>query len=154
MDLTTTSLALLLQGVAAVVGKTVVQEATKSAYGKLKDKFIELLGRRGSDQLAAIEADPRNEKAREQLSQTIQSLTEREQNELAPLAAALVAAFRQDPGAQKMAQEVASIRLEVTGENVVIQRIEGASIINIKADAKKDFIFSDVNLQGSSNSGN
>lgn len=154
MSLSLASLLLLLEAAAAVAGKTVVQEATKSAYGKIKGKFSELLGRRGSDQLAAIEANPKDENAREQLEQTVQSLTEREQQEIAPLAQALLAALRQDPGAQKLAQEVAAIRLDVTGENVTIQRIEGASIIDIRADAKKDFTLGDIKMKGSTDPGN
>jgi hypothetical protein len=145
---------LLLEASAAVVGQTVVQEATKTAYSKIKDKFSDLLGRRASDQIAALEANPTDETAQNNLNRTIQSLSEHEQKEIAPLAAALIAAFQQDIEAQRLAHDIAAIRLEVTGENVVIQRVEGASAIDIKADAQKDFIFTDVKMKDSADRGN
>jgi len=145
---------LLLEASAAVVGQTVVQETTKAAYGKCKDKLSELLGRRASDQIAALEANPTDKTAQNHLSRTIQSLSDSEQKEVEPLAAALVAAFRQDVEAQRVAREVAAIRLEVTGENVVIQRVEGASAIDIKADAEKDFIFTDIKMKDPTDRGN
>jgi hypothetical protein len=154
MALSLTSVMLLLEASATLVGKTVVQEATKAAYGKVKEKISELLGRRASDQIAALEANPTDKAAKNNLSRTIQSLSESEQKEIAPLAAALVAAFRQDIEAQRLADEVAAIRLEITGENVVIQRVEGASAIDIKADAQKDFIFTDVRMKDSADRGN
>ena len=144
------SLLLLLEAAAAVAGKTVVQEATKSAYNQVKGKFLELFGRRGADSLAAIEACPSDPKARSELSKFVESLNEAEQKELAPLTAALLAAFKADPEAQAAARQLAAIRLDVTaGDNVVIQRIEGATVVDIKADAGKDFVLTDVKLKGS-----
>ena len=154
MTLSTSTLLLLLEAGAAVIGKTMVQEATKSAYNKVKDKFLELFGRRGADQLTAIEANPSDAAARRKLNEIVASLTDTEQKQLAPLAAALVAAFKEDTAAQIAAEEMAAIRLDVTGENIVIQRVEGASIMDIKAEASKDFIFTDIKMKGPTDPGN
>jgi hypothetical protein len=149
------ALLLLLEATAAVVGKTVVQEATKSAYAKVKEKFLDLFGRRGSDSLTALEAAPGDQQARTQLSTVLQGLSETERKELAPVLGALAAAFQADGAARAAAEQLAAIRVDVSaGDNVVIQRIAGASTIEIKADAGKDFTLSDIAMKGGNDPGN
>jgi hypothetical protein len=149
------SLQLLLEATAAVVGKTVVQEATKAAYAKVKEKFLDLFGRRGSDSLTALETAPGDEQARTQLSTVLQNLSETERKELAPVLGALAAAFQTDTAARTAAEQLAAIRLDVSaGENMIIQRIAGASTIEIKAEAGKDFTLSDIVMKGDNDPGN
>jgi hypothetical protein len=149
------SLMLLLEATAAVIGKTVVQEATKSAYTKVKEKFLDLFGRRGTDSLAVLEATPGDQQARTQLHSVLQSLSESERKELAPVLGALAAAFQADANARAAAEQLTAIRLDVSaGDNVVIQRITGASIIEVKADAGSDFALTDIAMKGGNDPGN
>jgi hypothetical protein len=149
------SLLLLLEATAAVVGKTVVQEATKSAYAKVKDKILDLFGRRGGDSLTALEAAPGDPQAKAQLSTTLQTLSDAERLELAPLLGALANAFQTDPAARAAAEQLAAVRVDVSaGDNVVIQRIAGASAIEIKAEAGKDFHLTDIAMKGVTDPGN
>lgn len=149
------SLYLLLEGGATLVGSTLVKEATKTAFNAAKTKLTELLGRRASAPLTAIEKDPSDTAAKKELGENIATLKADELKEIAPLATALLQALNDDAEAKKALQSRSAIRLDVVaGGNVVIQRVEGASIIDVKADAKSDFIFTDVKMKGPPDEGN
>lgn len=145
----------MLLEAAAIIGQTAVQEATKSAYAEIKQKIADLFGRRGTDSLTALETEPGDPNARAQLCATLQSLSEPERRELAPLFGSLTSAFQNDPVARATAEKLADIRMEISaGNDVVIQRITGANATAIKAEAGNDVHLSDITMKGSNDLGN
>lgn len=141
MDIVT----LLVAG-AAVASTTAVQEATKSAYNGLKARFAELFGGRGSDALAAVEAAPNDPASKTLLAATVGTLTAADVAKLQPFADALINAFRQDEAARNLARS-AAVRIEVDAQgDIIIERIEGPHVLDVKATSGGDFRLSDLKM--------
>jgi hypothetical protein len=149
MPLDPGTLTLLLTAGAAISGGTIVREATKDGYNALKARVVSFLGQPAADILAALERQPQNDAARVAVAAAALQATPAQLEALNPLADALKAALAQDEGARRLMHERGQINLDFTAQgNVIIAEIDGATSMNVRADAGGDVSFTRVTIAG------
>lgn len=138
-----------------LIGTEVVKEATKDAYKVMKGTLVDVFGRPAKRAVERIEEDPSNEDRREELSLIVADVPEEDVSDLDQKLNVLVAALAADDVALRVAEVVASIKLDLDIEgNVRLANLNGARTIDVKAKAGGDFDLRDVEMDKGKNQGN
>jgi hypothetical protein len=143
-----------LQAGAAIVGTEVVKEVTKDCYRALKGTIAEVFGKRAARTIDDLEASPANTEAAGELKAIVGSISAEDGNEIGPKLQALLEALRADDAAKEIIESVAKIKLEVDAKgHIVLDTIQGAREIDIKANAGKDFVMKNVTMDSGPKTG-
>jgi len=136
-----------LQAGAAIAGTEVVKEVTKDCYRSLKSTIADIFGRRAARTIDDLEASPSSAEAADQLKGIVGSISAADEKEIGPKLQALLEALKADDAAKDVIESVAKIKLEVDAKgHVVLDTIQGARDIDIKANAGKDFVMKNVTM--------
>jgi hypothetical protein len=132
---------------ATIAGAELVKETTKDAYHGLKCVVSKVFGTRAERAIEKVEAAPGDSAARQDLVKLFPSLSSEERSEIQPAMTALLQALESDDAAGPV-MAAARIKLDVrAGGNITLQYLEGATEINVKADAGQDFTLSGVRMR-------
>lgn len=144
--------ALLLAG-AAACGNAVVEEMTKDAYGKLKQKVGALFGQRAANAIVKLEDEATREEGRRDLDRHIGNhLEPQEAVELEPLVSGLIEALRADTTARQVFHTRIGLDLDVGGD-ALLKDIQGAREMVVKAKTTGNFTLEGVKMDGGKDSG-
>jgi hypothetical protein len=142
-----TQLATALVAGAAIAGAELVKETTKDAYRGLKHVVTKVFGTRAERAIEKVEAAPADAAARRDLAKLLPSPSPEERSEIQPAMTALLQALDLDSAARPV-MAAARITLDVkAGGNITLQYLEGATNIDVKADAGQDFTLSGVRMR-------
>lgn len=137
--------ALLLAG-AAACGNAVVEEVTKDAYGKLKEKVGSLFGQRAANAIVKLEDEATREEGRRDLDRHLgNDLEPQEAVELEPVVSALIEALRQDATARQFVHARIGLDLDVGGD-ALLKDIQGAREMVVKAKTAGNFTLEGVKM--------
>lgn len=140
------TLTTLLLGAAAACGTAVVEEVTKDAYARLKEKVGALFGPRAVKAVAKLDDETTRDEGRQELERYVgDQLEPHEAEELAPLVEALVRALQCDKAASQAVHARIGLDLDVGGD-ALLRNIQGAREIVVKAKAAGDFTLEDVKM--------
>lgn len=141
--------------IGGLIGTEVVKEATKDAYKSMKGTLIDVFGRPARRAVERVEADPANEALRQELSLVVADIPEEDVLDVNQKLQMLVAALKADDVALRVAEAVASIKLDLdVAGNVRLVNLKGARTIDIKTRAGGDFDLRDVEMDKGTNQGN
>lgn len=144
-----------LKAGAAIVGTEVVKEVTKDCYKSLKASVADIFGKRASRRLDELEAAPASVEVESELKAVLGPVSSEESEEIAPKLQALLEALRDDAAAKQVAESVAKIKLDVDAKgHIILDNIQGAQNIDVKASAGKDFVMKNVSMKSGQQSGN
>jgi hypothetical protein len=142
-----TQLVTALVAGATIAGVELVKETTKDAYRGLKQVVSKVFGTRAERAIEKVEAAPGDSVARQDLVKLLPSLSSEERSEIQPAITAFLQALEFDDAA-KPVMAAARIRLDIkAGGNITLQYLEGATDIDVKANAGQDFTLSGVRMQ-------
>jgi hypothetical protein len=151
------SVALLLSTLkagAVAAATATVEEVTKDLYGKLKASVGDVFGRGAKRSVEKLESGATRGEGFGELESSIKEIPPDDELELAERVQELLAALKNDPQA-KEAVESAQIDLDFeSGANILMQNIQNAQSIKVKAKAEGDITFSDVLMGDKGSSGN
>jgi hypothetical protein len=137
--------ALLLAG-AAACGNAMVEEVTKDAYGKLKEKVGSLFGQRAANAIVKLDDEATREEGRRDLDRHIGSHLEPEEAiELEPLVSALIEALRADSTARQIVHARIGLDLDVGGD-ALLKDVHGAREMVVKAKTAGNFTLEGVKM--------
>lgn len=156
MEIDPTTIVPWLQSGAAIIGTTLVSEATKDAYKAFKGKVGELFGASASSAIDNLERDPRDPSASALLATAVSALSDAHKVALSPLLEALAEAFKADASARDTVLTKGHVKLDFDAKgNITIARVSGASLMTVKARSSDgDVSFTDVAIDRGSSSGN
>jgi hypothetical protein len=140
--------------VAQISATEVVKEITKDSYKQFKDTLGGVFGRRAVRAITRLESDPTSAEARKELEASIAAPPPEDESELQAALSSLLAVLADDPAGKKAAAQ-ANIRLDVeAGGHVSIERLDGASNIDVTSKSAGNFDFRDVRMESGRDSGN
>lgn len=138
-----------------IVGTEVVKEVTKDAYRSLKTALESALGNKARRAISKVEEDPNSSDARADLKAALESIDAEDEFDIDAKAKTLLQAIRDDAGAARAVDVVASIKLDIdSGGNVFIANVKGVESFDVKSKSVGDFSFSDVDMHKDSQKGN
>jgi hypothetical protein len=148
-----TLISVLLAG-GYMMADATVKEITKDAYGQLKTAVGNLFGRRALQAAEKLEHEQTREEGKVELAAAIPDIRSDEAVELAPFVEKLLAAMRNDEAARSAVSH-AKITLDLDiGGNILLDNIQGARDIGVRAAAKGDFTLKNVAMDPGGSSGN
>ena len=138
-----------------IVGTEVVKEATKEAYKTLKGTLASVRGRSAKRAAEKVEEDPTSEAARDELALTLADLPKEDIPEVEEKLDLLLKAFKNDDVALRVAETVASVKLDIdSGGHVRLINIKGARTLDVKSKSVGDFDLHDIDMDGDRSRGN
>lgn len=147
------TIASLLFAGATACGNALVEEVTKDAYTKLKEKVGSLFGQRASNAIIKLESDATREEGRRDLERHIGSgLESQEANELEPLVRALIETLRTDKAANEVVHARIGLDLDVGGD-ALLKDIRGAREMVVKARTDGNFTLEGVRMDAAKEPG-
>lgn len=139
---------------ATLLASKVATAATNDAYEALKKRIVARFGRSTERALAEVEANPASKEASRALESAIPAISDDDAKAIGAQFTALVLAMRADPAAQPALERYqARFDLEADG-NVLIDQIENARSIDMRAKAGKDIRLGRINLADQDRPGN
>ncbi|MGO4172483.1 hypothetical protein [Bosea sp. TAF32] len=142
------TIATLLLAGATACGNALVEEITKEAYGKLKEKVGSLFGQRASNAIAKLESEATREEGQRDLDRHMGSeLEPQEAIELEPLMRALIEALAADKTAKEVVHARIGLDLDVGGD-ALLKDIQGAREVVVKAKTAGNFTLEGVKMDG------
>lgn len=140
---------------AAIARDELVKELTKEAWRGLKSAVTGAFGPVCGRAIDKIEASPGDESSRLEIAEVIRSVSPQDAADIAPCLAALLKALQADSAAKSAVEGVARVKLEVeVGGNVILERLDGADVIDVKVKAAGDFAMRDVTMARGADPGN
>jgi hypothetical protein len=141
-----TQLVTALVAGAAIASKQLVHEATKDAYKGLKQLVRKIFGSRAERAIEGVERAPVDSAAVQKLTAAIPEIDAHDVAELEVKTTALLKALRADPHALQLIT-AAHMKLDVdAGGNVILERLSGADVMDVKAKAGGDFTMRDIGM--------
>jgi hypothetical protein len=136
----------LLLAAAAACGGEFVKEATKDAYGQLKERVGGLFGQRAARAVVKLEDEATREEGRQELQRYLpDKLEPSEATQLEPLVSTLVRALKEDEVASQMVHSRIGLDLDISGD-ALIRDIQGAREVAVKAKTAGDFTLEGVRM--------
>ncbi len=141
--------------VGEIVGTEVVKEMTKDAYRAFKASLTLICGRKVERAAESVEADPSSAAARAGLASAISDIPDDDAADVEEKLNVLLAALKEDKVAFRVAETVASIKLDIdSGGHIKLSTIKGARTIDVKSKSAGDFDFGHVEMDGGKSPGN
>lgn len=133
--------------VGEIVGAEVIKEMTKDAYKALKASLTLICGRKVERAAESVEADSSSDAARAGLALAISDIPDDGAADVEEKLNVLLAALKEDKVALRVAETVASIKLDIdSGGHVRLSTIKGARTIDVKSKSVGDFDFGQVEM--------
>jgi len=130
-----------------IVGTEVIKEVTKDAYKSLKSVLVSVCGKKVDRAAQRLEDDPSSTSAQEELASAVSDIPAEDAEEVSEKLTALLNALNEDKVAAKVAETIASIKLDIdSGGHVTLDRIKGADEINVKSRSTGDFRLTNVEM--------
>jgi hypothetical protein len=144
----------LLQAGAATAASSVVEEATKDAYGALKTAIRTRFGGRPAEALTALEQNGRDATAAATLQEIQPRLIGDDLHALEPLARALAAALAAHSAAREQARTHGHVSIDVdSAGNISLARFSAGSL-SLRAGSTGDITLTDFTTIGRPHEGN
>lgn len=154
MPLDTTTLVETLVAGGYIAADATVKEMTKDAYQAFKRAVGVAFGRRAETAADRLEAEETRDAAKAELVEHIREVRDDEAADIMPSLQAFLDAMRADQNARtKLEHARIGLDLDVAG-NVLLEDIQGAREIGVKAKAGQDFTLKGVRMDPGGRSGN
>lgn len=154
MPLDTTILVETLVAGGYIAADATVKEMTKDAYQAFKRAVGVAFGKRAEKAADRLEAEETRDAAKAELVEHIQVVRDDEAADIMPSLQAFLDAMRADQNARTRVEHARiGLDLDVAG-NVLLEDIQGAREIGVKAKAGQDFTLKGVRMDPGGRSGN